>query len=191
MKPGDDETFDYIVVGAGASGCVVAGGLASRPGTRVAVLEAGRAKGLKITAIPAATLFTNGNAAFDWRFVSQPDPTRHDRVEVWPRGLGPGGSTRINGMSFARGARRGHDTWRSPGARGWGYSDVLPYFRRIERSPFEASQERGSTGPLSVSNLPYAHALTPPFMRAAHEPGPAANTDHKRAAQAGVGPLHA
>jgi choline dehydrogenase len=191
MKPADDETFDYIVVGAGASGCVVASGLASQPGTRVAVLEAGSLKGPKITAIPAATLFSIGHAAFDWRFVSQPDPTRHDRVEPWPRGLGPGGSTRINGMIFVRGAPQDYDAWRDLGARGWGYRDVLPYFRRIERSPFEASQERGSTGPLSISNLPYVHSLTQPFIRAAGEAGLPANPDYNGAAQDGVGPVQA
>src|SRR4051812_11306345 len=89
--------FDYVIVGAGAAGCALGGRLAARPGTRGAVLEAGRAGRGKVEAVPAATLFTNGHPFYDWCFLAQPDPTRFDRRDPWPRGLGPGGSTRING----------------------------------------------------------------------------------------------
>ena len=125
--------FDYVVVGAGAGGCAVAGRLAKAPGTRIAVLEAGRAGRLRIEAIPAATIHTNGHPLYDWKLVSQPDPSRLGRIEDWPRGLGPGGSTRINGMIFVRGAPEDFDAWRDLGAPGWGYRDLLPYFRRIEQ----------------------------------------------------------
>jgi choline dehydrogenase len=182
-----DGDFDFVVVGAGAAGCAVAGRLASRPGVRVAVIEAGRAGRLRVEAIPAATIHTNGHPFYDWRLESQPDPSRLDRSEAWPRGLGPGGSTRINGMIYVRGAPRDFDAWRDLGARGWGYQDVLPYFRRIETSPFEESQVRGSTGPLRVSKLPYVHELTPRFIAAAGEAGLPFNPDINGESQDGVG----
>ncbi|CUS46537.1 MAG: GMC family oxidoreductase N-terminal domain-containing protein [Pseudomonadota bacterium] len=181
------EIFDYLVVGAGASGCAVAGRLAAVPGTRVAVLEAGRAGRLRIEAIPAATIHTNGNPFYDWKLVSQPDPSRFDRTEDWPRGLGPGGSTRINGMIFVRGAPEDFDAWRDLGARGWGYRDVLPYFRRIETSTDAGSQVRGATGPLRVSPLPYVHDLTPRFIAAAGEAGLPFNPDINGERQDGIG----
>lgn len=181
------EVFDYLVVGAGASGCAVAGRLAAVPGTRVAVLEAGRAGRLRIEAIPAATIHTNGNPFYDWKLVSQPDPSRLDRTEDWPRGLGPGGSTRINGMIFVRGAPEDFDAWRDLGARGWGYRDVLPYFRRIETSTEAGSQVRGATGPLRVSPLPYVHDLTPRFIAAAGEAGLPFNPDINGERQDGIG----
>jgi choline dehydrogenase len=181
------ETFDYVVVGAGASGCAVAGRLAAVPGTRIAVLEAGRAGRLKIEAIPAATIHTNGHPFYDWKLVSQPDPSRLDRTEDWPRGLGPGGSTRINGTIFVRGAPEDFDAWRDLGAPGWGYRDVLPYFRRIETSTYLESQVRGATGPLHVSPLPYVHDLTPRFIAAAGEAGLPFNPDINGESQDGIG----
>ncbi len=182
-----DALFDFVVVGAGAAGCALAGRLADRPGTRVAVLEAGRAGRLRVEAIPAATIHTNGHPAYDWKFVSQPDPSRLDRAEAWPRGLGPGGSTRINGMIFVRGAAGDFDAWESLGAKGWAYRDVLPYFRRIEASTQPPSQVRGAGGPLPVSDLPYVHELTPRFIEAAGEAGLAFNPDINGEIQDGVG----
>ncbi|WP_447725148.1 GMC family oxidoreductase [Sphingomonas koreensis] len=187
MTDGAGESFDYVVVGAGASGCAVAGRLAAMPGVRVAVLEAGRAGRLRIEAIPAATIHTNGHPFYDWKLVSQPDPTRLDRTEDWPRGLGPGGSTRINGMIFVRGAPADFDAWRDLGATGWGYHDVLPYFRRIETSTDGESQVRGATGPLRVSPLPHVHELTPRFIAAAQEAGLPFNPDINGERQDGIG----
>ena len=187
MNGGAVTEFDYVVVGAGASGCAVAGRLAAMPGIRVAVLEAGRAGRLRIEAIPAATIHTNGHPFYDWKLVSQPDPTRLDRTEDWPRGLGPGGSTRINGMIFVRGAPEDYDAWRDLGATGWGYRDVLPYFRRIETSSDGESQVRGATGPLRVSPLPYVHPLTPRFIAAAAEAGLPFNPDINGERQDGIG----
>ncbi|OSZ68705.1 hypothetical protein CAP40_09140 [Sphingomonas sp. IBVSS2] len=187
MTEAAGEHFDYVVVGAGASGCAVAGRLAKLPGTRIAVLEAGRAGRLRIEAIPAATIHTNGHPFYDWKLVSQPDPSRLDRAEDWPRGLGPGGSTRINGMIFVRGAPEDFDAWRDLGAPGWGYRDLLPYFRRIETVDGAESQIRGATGPLHVSPLPYVHALTPRFIDAAGEAGLPFNPDINGARQDGIG----
>jgi choline dehydrogenase len=187
MTGGALESFDYVVVGAGASGCAVAGRLAAVPGTHVAVLEAGRAGRLRIEAIPAATIHTNGHPFYDWKLVSQPDPSRHDRIEDWPRGLGPGGSTRINGMIFVRGAPEDFDAWRDLGAPGWGYRDVLPYFRRIETCTETESQIRGAAGPLRISSLPYIHELTPRFIAAAGEAGLPFNPDINGERQDGIG----
>ncbi|MBO9694730.1 MAG: GMC family oxidoreductase N-terminal domain-containing protein [Sphingopyxis sp.] len=183
--------FDFVVVGAGASGCAVAGRLAAIPGARVAVLEAGRAGRLRIEAIPAATIYTNGHPFYDWKLVSQPDPSRLDRTEDWPRGRGPGGSTRINGMIYVRGAPGDFDAWRDLGAEGWSYRDVLPYFRRIETSADGESQVRGASGPLSVSPLPFIHDLTPRFIAAAGEAGLPFNPDINGECQDGIGYVQA
>lgn len=187
MSQTDGDTFDYVVVGAGAAGCAVAGRLAERPGVSIAVLEAGKRAWPPVETIPAATIHTNGNPAYDWMLKSQPDPTRLDRAEAWPRGRGPGGSTLINGMIYVRGAPGDFDEWRDMGCPGWGYQDVLPHFRRIETAPFADSQVRGSSGPLAISELPYRHPLTARFIAAAGEAGVPYNADINGEAQDGIG----
>jgi len=121
--------FDFVVVGAGSSGCALAGRLAEDGRHSIAVLEAGAERKPKLTAIPAALVHTIGNPRYDWQYLSEPDPTRDNRVEPWPRGLGPGGSGLINGMIFVRGAPQDFDAWEARGATGWSYRDVLPPFR--------------------------------------------------------------
>lgn len=186
-----DEEYDYVIVGAGSSGCALAARLADQGRRSVAVLEAGKAQWPRITAIPAALVHTIGNPKYDWQYVSEPDPTRLGRFEPWPRGLGPGGSGLINGMIFVRGAPGDYDAWRDLGASGWGYHDVLPYFRRFERSGIGEDQVRGQLGPQAVSPLRYIHPTTRLFIEAAVAAGIPFTSDYNGAEQDGVGYVQA
>jgi choline dehydrogenase len=178
--------YDYIIVGGGSSGCALAGRLAQNGERSIAVLEAGNRRWPSITAIPAALLHTVGNKRYDWMYLSEPDPSRQDRIELWPRGLGPGGSGLINGMIFVRGAPGDFDRWESLGAKGWGYKDVLPYFRRLEHSEIESDQHRGGFGPQSISKLRYVHPSTELFIRAAEAVGIPFTPDYNGPRQDGV-----
>jgi choline dehydrogenase len=178
--------YDYVIVGAGSSGCVLAARLAENPGVTVAVLEAGRRRWPKITAIPAAVVHTVGRAGYDWQYMSEPDASREGRSELWPRGKGPGGSSLINGMIFVRGHPDDFDGWARAGATGWSYSDVLPSFRRLETAPFSESQTRGVLGPQTVSNPRYRSPFTKAFIAAAGEIGLPYNPDYNDGDQEGV-----
>lgn len=181
------QEFDYVIVGAGSSGCALAARLSEQSGVTVCVLEAGLECWPKISAIPAAVVHTVGNPKYDWRYTSQPDPTRNDVVESWPRGLGPGGSSLINGMIFVRGARSDFDAWEELGSAGWSYKDVLPFFRRMESSQFEHDQARGRHGPQSVERLRWQQPITEDFVRAAVESGIEYTPDYNSTEQDGVG----
>jgi choline dehydrogenase-like flavoprotein len=179
--------FDFVVVGAGSAGCALAARLAEKSGVTVCVLEAGREQWPKISAIPAAVLHTVGNPRFDWRYTSEPDPTRNGTIEAWPRGRGPGGSSLINGMIFVRGAPGDFDAWQALGAEGWGYHDLLPFFRRMEKSGFDQDPARGVHGPQSVQTLRWRHPVTEDFVQAAVESGITYNPDYNSSVQDGVG----
>ena len=183
----DSEQFDYVIVGAGSSGCALAARLSEGGRFSVAVLEAGRRQRPKTTAIPAALVRTIGDRRYDWLYTSQPDPTRNGRSEPWPRGLGPGGSGLINGMIFVRGAPADYDAWRDLGAAGWGYDDVLPHFRRMEHVHGIDGALRGQDGPQSVSALRYVHPVTRLFVASAEAAGIPFTADYNGAQQDGVG----
>ena len=185
------EEFDFVVVGAGSAGCALAARLAEQSGVTVCVLEAGEEQWPQISAVPAAVLHTVGNPRFDWRFSSEPDPTRHDIIESWPRGLGPGGSSLINGMIFVRGAAADFDAWEALGADGWGYKSVLPFFRRMEQSEFDQDQARGAHGPQSVRTIRWRPKIADDFVRAAVESGIPYNPDYNSTIQDGVGYVQA
>ena len=178
--------FDYVIVGGGSSGCALAGRLAKSGEHSIAVLEAGRRQWPKITAIPAALLKTVGNKRYDWMYLSEPDPSRKGRIEPWHRGMGPGGSGLINGMIFVRGAPGDFDNWERLGATGWGYKDVLPYFKRFEHSEIENDQYRGGLGPQSISKLRFVHPSTELFIRAAEASGIPYTPDYNGGRQDGV-----
>jgi choline dehydrogenase len=178
--------YDYVIVGGGSSGCALAGRLAQQGERSIAVLEAGKRRWPKITAIPAALLATVGTPRYDWMYLSEPDPSRKDRIELWPRGLGPGGSGLINGMIFVRGAPADFDRWESQGAQGWSYADVLPYFRRLETSEIGDDQHRGALGPQSISKLRFVHPSTELFIKAADAAGVPFIPDYNGPHQDGV-----
>jgi choline dehydrogenase-like flavoprotein len=177
---------DYIVVGAGSAGCVVASRL-SEDGARVVLLEAGGSDWHPIIHVPAAVIKLMHHPAFNWNYQSEPEPGTAGRPIAWPRGKVLGGSGSINGMNFVRGNPADFDGWAQLGCRGWSYDDVLPYFRALERRPGGDPQFRGSVGPLPVENYRTVLPITRAFVAAAVEAGfpytPDINGEH----QEGVG----
>ncbi|MGH3398389.1 MAG: GMC family oxidoreductase [Streptosporangiaceae bacterium] len=179
--------YDYVIVGAGSAGCVLASRLTENPDTRVLVLEAGPPDEADEIHIPAAvsTLF---KSTYDWDYQTEPQSRAGDRSIYWPRGRVLGGSSSINAMIYIRGSRYDYDTWRDEyGCDGWGYTDLMPYFLRAEGNSRGESAFHGATGPLSVQDLRYKSSLTGAFVAAAQACGVPANDDFNGARQDGVG----
>ncbi|GAA0604682.1 GMC family oxidoreductase N-terminal domain-containing protein [Craurococcus roseus] len=148
-----DDIPDYLVVGGGSAGCVVAARLSEDPTVRVTLLEAGPEDRDVWIHVPAgyARLFASGR--YDWKFATEPEPELADRAVAWPRGRVLGGSGSVNGLVFLRGSPRDYDRWAQAGARGWSYEDVLPAFRRMEDWDGPAGDTRGKGGPLPVGQV--------------------------------------
>ena len=163
-------TYDYIIVGAGSAGCVLAARLTEQPQTRVMLLEAGGPDGAREVQIPAAfsKLF---KTALDWNYSTEPEPHLYDRQLYWPRGKLLGGSSSINAMIYVRGNSLDYERWKSSGNDGWGFDDVLPYFLKSENQERGASKYHGRGGPLCISELRYVNPLTRAFLAAAQELG--------------------
>ncbi|MDA9473888.1 hypothetical protein XI03_05050 [Bradyrhizobium sp. CCBAU 65884] len=178
--------FDYIVVGSGSAGCPLAARLVERKQS-VLLLEAGKKERLNLSHVPGALVHTIGNKRYDWAYKTEPDPSRGGVVEDWPRGKVPGGSSAINGMIFIRGAARDYDAWEALGNRGWGWKDVLPYFRKMEAAD-EASddQYRGALGPQRVSALRWRHPISQEFIDSFQAAGIPFNEDLNGASHEGV-----
>ena len=126
---------DHVIVGAGSAGCVLAGRLSADPARTVVLLEAGGSDWSPVIKMPAATdLYGINNPRYDWRYVTEPDPSRNGRSDLWPRGKVLGGSSSINAMVYMRGQKSDYHSWAAEGNPGWTYADVLPVFRRMERN---------------------------------------------------------
>ena len=179
-------SFDYIVVGAGSAGCAVANRLTEHPDTRVLLLEAGGADRSLYIRMPAAIIRAIGNPKIDWCYQAEPDPSRNNRVDLWPAGKTLGGSSSINGMLFVRGAADDFDRWAAGGCPGWSYADVLPYFKRMESTPLGDDRCRGRTGPVRTAALRTTHPLAHTFVQAAVETGLTLNQDYNGVSQEGV-----
>ena len=178
---------DYVIVGAGSAGCVLASRLTENPDVRVLVLEAGPPDTADEIHIPAA-LSQLFQGPYDWNYETIPQQRAGDRSIYWPRGRVLGGSSSINAMIYIRGSRHDYDTWRDEyGCDGWGYTDLLPYFLRAEHNSRGESAWHGASGPLSVQDLRYKSSLTEAFVAAARSCGQAANDDFNGAQQDGVG----
>lgn len=179
--------WDYIIVGGGTAGCVLANRLTERRENRVLVLESGGRDWSPYILIPGGMVKTANHPKLDWRFVSEPDPSLNNRSALWPRGRVLGGSSSINGMVYVRGNRADYDRWATLGNRGWSYDDVLPYFRKSETNDFGASQWHGADGPMRVSRIASPHPLTKVFVEAGVELGFPLNPDFNGEHQEGVG----
>ena len=187
----ENESFDFIVIGAGSAGCVVASRLSENGNHSVLLLEAGPESRSPWTRIPVGYFKTVFNPQLSWGYETEPEPELNGRKISWPRGKLIGGTGAINGMVYIRGQKQDFNDWRSAGNVGWGYDDLLPYFRRSERQaesnrPLESALH-GDHGPIWVSDYPDRHPLCESFIQAASEIGIPLNSDFNGASQEGAG----
>ncbi|MDQ4038121.1 MAG: GMC family oxidoreductase N-terminal domain-containing protein, partial [Actinomycetota bacterium] len=181
--------YDYVIVGAGSAGSVVANRLVSAdPSVEVLLLEAGGPDTRPEIFIPAAlpTLF---GTEVDWAYMTDPEPGLDGRQIYHPRGKVLGGSSAINGMIYIRGTRRDFDRWAAAGNEGWSYDQVLPYFLRAEGNSRGGSEFHGGDGPLPVEDNPALDPRSEAFLEAAGELGYPVNRDFNGAEQEGFGPF--
>lgn len=184
------QPFDYIVIGAGSAGCVLASRLSEDPATRVLLLEAGPPDRSLWIHLPIGYGKTMWSDTYNWRFHTDPDPNMNGRRIYWPRGKTLGGSSSINGLIYIRGQREDYDHWAALGNTGWGYSDVLPYFIKSEGNQRGAIPYHGDNGPLKVSDIGARHELIEAFIEGAQQIGPSSvrrTDDFNGAQQEGAG----
>src|ERR1700680_2921792 len=181
-----DETFDFIVTGAGSAGCAVAGRLSESGRWRVLLLEAAGGDSNPWIHIPLGYTKTFTNPRVNWMFESEPEKELNGRTLYQPRGKVLGGTSSINGMVYMRGTPTDYDGWRPEGCEGWGFDEVLPCFRKAEDQERGPDEFHGSGGPLHVSN-PVRCPLGDAMVQAAIEAGIPENPDFNGASQEGVG----
>lgn len=182
------EIFDYVIVGAGAAGSILANRLSENAGTTVCVLEAGPTDWHPFLHLPAGFIKVLFNPAFTWQFSSEPtDNTKGRRIPI-PQGRTLGGSTAINGLAYNRGQPSDYDRWAAAGNHGWGFADVLPYFKRSERKVGSGDDRfRGRAGELPITDMDWFHPVSEAFIAGAAGQGIPRNPDYNGAQQAGVG----
>ena len=179
--------FDYVIVGAGSAGCVLANRLSSDPNNRVLLLEAGGKNRHLFVHMPAANGFLFGHPKFDWGYQTVPQPHLDGRKVYTPRGRGFGGSSAINGMIVIRGNHRDYDKWRQMGLNGWGYSDILPYFRRAEGNRTREDGFHRHDGTWRTGPSENFDELDRAFLQAVEQSGLPFNPDFNGMSQIGAG----
>jgi choline dehydrogenase len=180
--------YDYIVIGAGAAGCVLANRLTASGAATVLLLEAGGSDRSAWIQVPIGYGRTFNDPRFNWMYEAQPDPTLDNRSQFWPRGKVLGGSTSINAMVYVRGQPGDFDDWAAAGNPGWSFRDVLPYFRKLEDHPFGEPELHGVGGPVGVSDVSASvHPLCHTFLKACDTLGIARTRDFNGAQSEGSG----
>jgi len=180
-------TVDYIIVGAGSAGCVLANRLTEDPRVSVLLVEAGGSDRHPYIAAPAGFLKTFADPRFNWCFTTEPGAAIRDRAIHFPRGKVLGGSSAINGHLYVRGQARDYDIWAQLGNRGWSYEEVLPYFRKSEHRSAGADRFHGGGGPQHVTDIHERHPICEAFITGAGEIGVPRNPDYNGETQEGVG----
>jgi choline dehydrogenase len=179
--------FDYIIIGGGSAGAVVANRLTEDARTNVLLIEAGGSDMHPFTRIPAGSALAIASPKFNWMYDVEPDPSRAGRVDIWPAGKVLGGGSSINGMMYVRGNAWDYDLWAQKGATGWDYAGVLPYFRKMETYSRGGDTWRGGNGPQYVDRTRVPNDLTDLWVKAAENIGIPRNDDLNGASQEGVG----
>ena len=180
--------FDYVIVGAGSAGCVLANRLSATGSHRVLLLEAGPLDRYPWLHIPIGYAKTMFHPRYNWRYDTEPDPGMNGRSIYWPRGKVLGGSSAINGLIYVRGQPEDYEHWAALGNPGWSWQDVLPYFIRSERNERGKDAFHGEEGPQGVSDVGSPNTLARAFIDACVEAGYPANPDFNGESQEGAGP---
>jgi len=182
-----EKAYDYIVIGAGSAGCVMANRLSEDSDKTVLLLEAGGKDSNPWIHVPIGYFKTMHNPKTDWCYMTEPDPGINGRQLQWPRGKVLGGSSSLNGLLYVRGQKEDYDDWAALGNKGWSYDEVLPYFKKSENQERGADKYHGVGGPLAVSNIRIKREICDKFISAAEQVGIPRNDDSNGESQEGVG----
>ncbi|MDP9102576.1 MAG: GMC family oxidoreductase N-terminal domain-containing protein, partial [Pseudomonadota bacterium] len=181
--------FDYIIIGGGSAGCVLANRLSADPANRVLLLEAGGKNDALLVRMPAGVgNLIKDKSVHNWGFWTEPEPHLNNRRLWWPRGKGLGGSSAINGMIYIRGHARDYDQWCQMGLKGWSYAEVLPYFKKSETSDKGADAYHGDKGPLNITHAKADNPIFSGVIKAGVQAGFAETKDFNGFQQEGWGP---
>ena len=187
MNQNSQAEYDYVIVGGGTAGCVLANRLSASGAYRVLIIEAGPPDRYPWIHIPIGYAKTMFNPRYNWGFCTEPEPELNGRKLYWPRGKVLGGSSSINGLIYIRGQAQDYDNWAAEGNPGWAWKDVLPIFRKLEGNERGASQYHGGDGPLGCSDIHERPELMEAIVRAGNDIGVPKTDDFNGPSQEGIG----
>lgn len=179
--------FDYIIIGGGSAGCVLANRLSADSGNRVCLLETGPSDKTPLVSTPVGVIALMDSKKYNWMFNTQPAPTQHDRKIYCPRGKVLGGSSSVNAMLYTRGTPSDYNHWAELGNKGWGYDDILPHFKSTQHQERGANEFHGTEGELNVAETRSSHPLGETLLEACRQAGYQNNSDFNGEQQEGVG----